>query len=94
MVEFPQRPVPKGFTLRLFRLLLLWASGWTEQEIATELGMSEHSVHHAIHNEIYVELNVNSRAEALQKAWRLGVVRPEDFKGIPDRWRPRKPRGK
>jgi len=94
MAEFPQHPVSEGFTLRLFRVLLLWVSGWTEQEIADELGINKHSVHHAIHNEIYVVLNVSSRAEAIHNVWRQGVIQKEDFEGIPDRWRSRKPRDK
>ncbi|QBI20096.1 LuxR family transcriptional regulator [Egibacter rhizosphaerae] len=65
------RPAP--LTARQVEVLRLAAEGLTEQEIAARLVLSEHTVHRHLAN-IYTRLGCSSRAAAVARAGRLGVL--------------------
>lgn len=60
-------------TSRQLQVLLLAADGLTEQEIATRLVLSKHTVHRHFAN-IYSRLGCSSRAAAIAKASRRGLL--------------------
>ncbi|MCB2037244.1 MAG: response regulator transcription factor, partial [Ottowia sp.] len=62
-------------TARETEILQRVAKGFTLPEIATQIGLSRHTVADYV-KQIYRKLNVSSRAEAALEAARRGLVRP------------------
>jgi NarL family two-component system response regulator LiaR len=67
-------------TKREQEILLLVAEGYTNQEIAAELGLSVHTVHTHVCN-ILNKLGFSNRAEAAAYAALQGLIRLEDLRG-------------
>ena len=67
-------PQPVSLTDRELAVLSGLARGYTYGEIATQLGLSAHTVGTHIKN-IYRKLEVSSRAEAVFEACQLGIIR-------------------
>jgi len=63
-------------TTREYETLSLIARGLRNKEIARELGLSEATVkYHVAH--LFEKLGVNGRTEAVLKAQKLGLIKPE-----------------
>lgn len=69
--DTPREPYP--LTRRQVEILTLAAEGLTEWQIAERLVLSEHTVHRHLAN-IYTRLDCSSRAAAVAKASRLGLL--------------------
>ncbi|MDQ4126741.1 MAG: LuxR C-terminal-related transcriptional regulator [Actinomycetota bacterium] len=65
--------VPAGVTRRELEILRLIAQGMSNQEIATSLVLSEHTVHRHVAN-VLGKLGVSSRAAAVAQAARHGLL--------------------
>jgi len=72
-VEGTTTPPAAELTQREREVLRAVAAGQSYKEIATEFGVSTHTVHAHIKN-IYAKLHVKTRSEALREAQRLGVI--------------------
>ena len=68
----PSQPLPEVLTERQSRILKLVCQGFSSQEIAEKLSISYYTVTTHIKN-IYQKLQVNSRAEAINEAIKLGL---------------------
>ncbi len=66
-------PAPAGLTAREIEVLRLVADGLNNQVIAERLFLSEHTVHRHVAN-IFNKLSVSSRAAAVAKAARRGLL--------------------
>jgi DNA-binding NarL/FixJ family response regulator len=67
-------PMMSLLTRRMRQILELLVQGKSEKEVASELGVSPHTVH--IHvTRMYSRLGVNSRAELLARFYRQGPAR-------------------
>jgi LuxR family transcriptional regulator, maltose regulon positive regulatory protein len=64
---------PAGLTRRELEVLQLIAEGMSNQEIATTLVLSEHTVHRHVAN-VYGKLGVSSRAAAVAQAASLDLL--------------------
>lgn len=75
MTVFPPQETPQGVVLteREREVLLLVASGATNREIAGELHLSPHTIKEHT-SALYRKLRVRNRAEAVQRAQRLGLL--------------------
>ena len=77
MLQKFQRPLPaelpEALTERQVKILKLVSQGFSSKEIAEKLSISYYTVTTHIKN-IYNKLQVNSRAEALHEAGRLGLL--------------------
>ena len=75
MTVFPPQEAPKGpaLTAREREVLELIASGATNREIAGSLYLSPHTVKEHT-SSLYRKLEVRNRAEAVQRAQRLGLL--------------------
>ena len=62
-----------GLTRRELEVLRLVAKGMSNQQIASTLVLSEHTVHRHVSN-IFGKLGVSSRAAAVAEAARLGLL--------------------
>ncbi len=70
----PAGSEPSSLTERELAVLNALARGFTYSEIATQLGLSSHTV--ATHiKHIYRKLEVSSRAEAVFEACQMGIIR-------------------
>lgn len=78
------RPLPEGFTGRMFTVFVYWAMYWSVEEIAEVVCMSPHTVKMDL-RKIYLALDVEERAAAGQIAWLGGIFLKEDFECI--EWR-------
>jgi DNA-binding NarL/FixJ family response regulator len=67
------RHAPAGLTGRELEILRLIAQGMSNQEIATTLVLSEHTVHRHVAN-VLGKLGVSSRAAAVAQAARHGLL--------------------
>jgi DNA-binding NarL/FixJ family response regulator len=65
--------VPAGLTKRELEVLRLVARGMSNQQIATTLVLSEHTVHRHVAN-VLGKLGVSSRAAAVAEAARLDLL--------------------
>ena len=69
----PDTPIPQPLSAREQEVLELIARGATNQEIATTLALSPHTVKdHA--SALYRKLDVRNRSEAVRRAARLGLT--------------------
>jgi DNA-binding NarL/FixJ family response regulator len=67
-------PMMSLLTRRMRQILELLVQGKSEKEVASDLGVSPHTVH--IHvTRMYSRLGVNSRAELLARFYRQGPAR-------------------
>lgn len=73
MRSFIGAPDPTGLTQREIEVLRLVAAGLTNQHIATELRISERTVHRHVSN-MFAKLDVSSRAAATAAAYEHGLV--------------------
>lgn len=64
-----------SLTEREHRVLSLLGAGWTADQIASRLGISARSVRSA-REQVLMKLDVQSRAEAVAEALRLGIIGP------------------
>jgi LuxR family maltose regulon positive regulatory protein len=65
--------ITERLSVREYRVLRLLAAGRSNQEIAAELGITLRTVKH--HNtQIFAKLGVNSRLQAVKKAWEFGAL--------------------
>jgi DNA-binding NarL/FixJ family response regulator len=64
---------PAGLTKRELEVLVLIAGGMSNQQIATELVLSEHTVHRHVSN-LLGKLGVSSRTAAAAQAAQLGLL--------------------
>lgn len=71
--EAETRHAPAGLTEREREVLVLMSSGATNREIAERLFLSPHTVKEHT-SAIYRKLDVRNRAEAVQRAQRLGLA--------------------
>jgi two-component system, NarL family, response regulator YdfI len=62
-----------GMTPRESEVLELLSQGWTNKEIAEQLGISDHTIKFHI-TSIFEKLNVSSRTEAVMTGIRLGLI--------------------
>jgi two-component system response regulator DesR len=69
----PPPTVPAGLTEREREVLLLMCGGATNREIASRLYLSPHTIKEHT-SAIYRKLDVRNRAEAVQRAQRLGLA--------------------
>ena len=69
----PQEPLVEALTAREHDVLALVADGCGNREIATRLGISEHTVKFHLAS-IFGKLGVATRTEAVQRGLRLGVI--------------------
>ncbi len=66
----PERPI---LSRREMEVLRLMAQGWETQRIATELGISRHTVRNHIRN-LRQRLNASTKLDAVVKGIRLGIL--------------------
>ncbi|MCY4583685.1 MAG: LuxR C-terminal-related transcriptional regulator [Chloroflexi bacterium] len=66
----PERPI---LSRREMEVLRLMAQGWDTQRIATELGISRHTVRNHIRN-LRQRLNASTKLDAVVKGIRLGIL--------------------
>lgn len=66
-------PAGPGLSDREMEVLQLIATGATNREIAAELNLSPHTVKEHT-STVYRKLEVRNRAEAVQRAQRLGLL--------------------
>ncbi len=69
----PDQPVAAGLSERERGVLAIVASGATNREIADRLFLSPHTVKEHT-SALYRKLKVRNRAEAVQRAQRLGLI--------------------
>ena len=76
--EQPESPGAPATTQILSRreleVLRLMAQGWDTQRIATEMGISRHTVRNHIRN-LRQRLNASTKLDAVVKGLRLGILR-------------------
>lgn len=71
---YPERPsLVEALTSREHEVLVLLADGLRNREIATRLGISEHTVKFHL-AAIFGKLSASSRTEVVRKALRLGLI--------------------
>lgn len=75
MTVFPptERPAPNALSNREWEVLRLIAEGGTNKEIATQLFISHHTVKDHTRT-LYRRLGARNRAEAIQRAQRMGLL--------------------
>lgn len=69
----PREPLVESLTVREHDVLALVADGLPNREIASALGISEHTVKFHLAS-IFGKLAVSTRTEAVQRGLRLGVI--------------------
>jgi NarL family two-component system response regulator LiaR len=71
------QPLHAELSEREVQILRLVAQGYTNQEIAAELQLSEKTVRNRL-SEIFQKLHLNNRTQAALYAIREGLARPEE----------------
>ena len=69
----PQPPLPENLTEHQIKILRFISQGFSSREIGEKLGISYYTVTTHIKN-IYAKLQVNSRAEAINEAYKMGLM--------------------
>lgn len=69
----PQEPLVEALTAREHDVLAIVADSLPNREVASALGISEHTVNFHLAS-IFGKLGVSTRTEAVQRGLRLGVI--------------------